>query len=249
MNNRIITTLFFLSFVQLLVAQKTNLFVAAIEKTYGQKTFQSKKIVRFDLEYELNGIVLLRARISARTNSSAIRLDRNDGTTLIFDGKNVWQSPDSVVFENARFNIFAWHYFFAIPFKMHDVGAKWQLEKQKTKLFESQNLPAARLTFEKNVGDSPDDYFLVFKNPNHSIAGMAYHVSAFLSATDQAARAITYDDFTTVEGVLFAQTWQFWRFDALRGAHTRVGSAKITNVKFIEETQNLFKKPKSGLKI
>ena len=249
MKNKISTTLFFLFFLQSAVAQKVNQFLAPIEKIYGLNTFQSKKIVRFDLEYELNDTVRLRARVYARTNSSAIRLERNDGTTLVFDGKNVWQSPDSVVFANARFNIFAWHYFFSMPFKMRDVGTKWQLQKQKMTLQNNQLLPVARLTFEKNVGDSSDDYFLVFKNLDHSIAGMAYHVSAFSSATDAAARAITYHDFTTVEGILIAQTWQFWRFDTLRGAHTRVGGVKIRNVTFVEETPNLFRKPKLGLKI
>lgn len=231
------------------VCSQSPFQLARLERAHGVAAFRSKKVVCFDFDYELEGKTRLRARVYARTNSSAIRLERADGVALIFDGRNVCQTPDSTVFENARFNLFSWHYFFAFPFKVRDMGTKWQFWNQKLLLNDNITYETARLTFEKNISDSSEDHFIAFQSENGQLAGLAYHVSAFETKEKTATRAITYHDYINVAGCQVAQTWIFWKYDAQRGAHTRAGSVRLSNIKFVEETATLFRKPKSCLKI
>jgi hypothetical protein len=226
-------------------------FVEQIQKAQHVNTFYQQKAVCFDIETTINGKSTT-ANLTTMTNSGKIRLQYADGKTVVFDGKKIWlNSTDANVYKQARFDIFMWQYFFMAPFKMDDAGTNWQLLTDKT--LDDMDYARAKLTFKNGTGDTPNDWYIVHRDKaTDYLAAMAYIVTFGnkpVSEAEKRANGITYTDFTSVEGVQFATTWQFWKWAELRGFYDAKGSAKIKNIRFIKPTADTFAAPSGSKEI
>ncbi len=224
-------------------------FVEQIRKAHNTDRFLQKEAVSFDIETAVNGKPMM-ATLTTKTNSGKMRLQYTDGKTVIYDGKKIWlNSNDATTDKQARFDIFMWQYFFMSPFKMDDAGTNWQLSADK--ILDNNEYARAKLTFKNGTGDTPNDWFLVHRNKaTDFLEAMAYIVtfgSKSVSEAEKRPNGITYNDFTTVEGIQFATTWQFSKWSELRGFYEPKGSAKIKNIRFIKPTAETFAPP-SGSK-
>ncbi len=103
-----------------------------------------------------------------------------------------------------------------------------------------------KLTFGENVGDSPDDWYIVYKEKESSLlAAMAYIVTASSSVeeAEEDPHAITYEAYTEVGGIPFATQWNFWTWNEQGELNKLLGSATISNIKFIKNSLDEFKIP------
>ena len=81
--------------------------------------------------------------------------------------KKVYQTPADIDDVRNRFYIFTWSYFFLFPYKLGDPGTVWESyenNKLADKIFDTQ-----KLTFKNDVGDSPDDWYIVYADPKSNV--------------------------------------------------------------------------------
>ena len=87
-------------------------FAQNIEAAHNKQDWEAKKAVSFDIDLSFGGQERLTAKIISLTNSTGVRVDKKDGSKLIYNGKNVFLSPANANDKGARFDMFTWNYFF-----------------------------------------------------------------------------------------------------------------------------------------
>lgn len=193
-------------------------FAAAVEKAHGGDAWNARTAFAADIVVNFGGSTVIDGKMMTDTPVGKTRFELEDGTVLVFDGQDAWTSPADSKFRGTRFHVLTWPYFLAAAMKLDDPGA--HLEPMGPQPFEDgEKLDAARLTFGENVGDSPDDWYVVYRDRSNQLAGMAYIVT-FGKSTDEAEKephAITYHDYVQVDGVAIPTRWKFWNWSAEKG--------------------------------
>jgi len=210
--------------------------VETISRTHNAQAFHDKKAVAFNLELYFGGSKRFESRITSNTNSTAIRFDRSDGVSLIYDGEKVVQTPDTTDYPGARFDIFTWQYFALAPFKFDDPGTNWK--QMDTVMMDGRSYDRARLTFENGTGDAPDDWYVVYQDEKSDrLHGMAYIVTFGKSKekAEQEPHAITYHNYQSVDGIPFPTQWKFWLWSEKDGFGQQIGSAELANISFVDD--------------
>lgn len=217
-------------------------FAKNIEAAHNKKTWEQKTAVAFDLNLEFGGKPAFSGKVTSLTNSGKIRIDQPDGTKVVFDGEDVYLCPSNSEKENARFDIFTWQYFFALPFKLTDPGTNWELLDQS----EINDFRKGKLSFEENTGDAPKDWYIVYQEPETGMLHAAAYIVTFNTDKEKAEEnphAIVYKDYVVKEGIPVATTWTFHNWNEQEGIGEQIGQAKISNISFFEAQPDLFEKP------
>ncbi len=221
--------------------------IAELMDAHQSKEFRTKEAISFDIELYFGGKLRLDATAMSTTNSDRILISKKDGSQLIYDGDQVYISPDTAMYDGARFDMFTWTYFFCAPFKFNDAGTQWEALGEKT--LKDQTYEAARLTFEQGIGDSPDDWYIAYVEPeSKTLFALAYIVTLNRSVKEAEAEphAISYHNYEEVEGIPIAQEWKFWMWSEEEGLGDEIGSAKITNVRFFSPEESTFEVPENS---
>ena len=226
--------------------------VRSIETAHRKSDFLSHEVVAFDMELNWRGKPTLRANILQRTDGTRICIRKETGTAVLFDGSDSWLAKTLQFDAEARYDLFTWHYFFCLPWKLADPGARWQPLPER--VFEKMPCSTGRLTFAPGTGDSSDDWFLVFSDKKDGLLRGAVYVVTYggkdIEAAEKGPRAIHYSDFRPVDGIPVAHAWKFygWNTDSL-GNKIQLGEAVIRNVRFADEGSEDFSVPAGASKI
>jgi len=217
-------------------------FAQAIEEAHGLEAWRSQPVFAAEIDLTFGGQPALAGTMSFPTDLTASRLDLANGTTLVFDGTSVWVSPEDSPVPQARFHALTWPYFLAVPMKLQDPGTHLELLGERT--LEGVPHPAARLTFAPGVGDTPDDWYVLYRQPETDrLRGMAYIVTYGKSAEEagKEPHAILYDAFVDVDGVAIPTEWTFWNWNEEEGTHGEpVARMILGNPRFIEADLGAF---------
>ncbi|SDR65797.1 DUF6503 family protein [Gramella sp. MAR_2010_147] len=229
------------------VPPKALSFFENIEEAHNKTSFMMNEAVAFDINLNFGGSTRLEGTVSMTTNSSKVRLDKADGTSIVYDGEQVYISPKTSKKEGARFDIFTWQYFFAMPFKLTDPGTVW--EEQEPKILDSLQYETAKLSFKSNVGDSPDDWYVVYKEPETNMLKAAAYIVTFSSEQEKAEEdphAIVYANYQNFDKVAIPTQWSFHNWNKEDGFGEKLGEATISNVKFFSPEQDFFQAPNNS---
>ncbi len=227
---------------------KGDAFAAAIGKAHGKAALQQHEALQARLTVEFGGQTMIEGTLLTDTAGGKVRIDLDNGTHFVFDGEQAWTSPADSPVQGGRFHVLTWSYFLLAPFKLQDPGAHLQDLGQRP-FRDGKSLPAAKLTFGSDVGDSPDDWYVVYGNDHHQLRAMAYIVTfgKGLSAAEKEPHAITYDQPTTLDGVTFFSHWQFWNWTAEQGVHgDRIGEVKLSDLRFVVPEAGTFTAPEDS---
>ena len=222
-------------------------FAKNIENSHNKETWISNKAVAFDIDLTFGGNPRLSGKITSLTNSTKIRIDKKDGTKLVYNGDEVFLCPKIAEEKGARFDMFTWQYFFALPFKLTDPGTNWELLKPQQ--IEGDPFTRAKLTFENQIGDSPEDWYIIYQEPETGLLHAAAYIVTLGTEKEKAEEnphVIVYRDYIVVDGVPFATTWTFHNWDEKDGIGEQIGQAKISNINFFNPEDDLFKKPEDS---
>lgn len=237
LNMKYILSIFFLVFISnQIIAQKKSSFVRQIEKAVNVNQFKKEEAISFNIELLFGGKSSFKGEIICATNSSWIKINKEDGAQILFDGENVWLSPADKNYKGARFDIFTWQYFFMAPFKLSDKGTQWKdlgFQKYSSSLL----LPSAQLTFGYGTGDASSDYYVVYKNAENLINAMGYIVTfggKTVAEAEKSSHAIVYGNYREINGIPIAHEWYFHNWNKKDGITNEIGSAKINNVNFLK---------------
>ncbi|MEM7230069.1 MAG: hypothetical protein AAF432_14775 [Planctomycetota bacterium] len=220
-------------------------FAKSIETTHGQKAYRSKEVLKADLTVNFGGNTMIDGTMYFDIDSERVRIEQKDGTTMVWDGERAWITPAESEMQGARFHLRTWTYFLAAPFKLNDPGSHMDLAGSLP-LMDGKVMETGKLTFGNNVGDSPDDWYIVYRDDKNRMAAMSYIVTYSMSAEEAEAEphAIVYNEYATVDGVTFSTSWTFHDWANDKGIFgDELGNAKISNISFVRENNDWFTKP------
>ncbi len=218
--------------------------VEDMEAAHKVAQFKNKEAIQFDIELYFGGSKRLDGTIISKTNSTGVRLEKADGSVIGYDGRQVWMSPADAEVGGARFDIFTWQYFFMAPFKFRDPGTNW--EALEDMMLDGKPHTTARLTFDIDTGDAPEDWYIVYKDKSTNLLDAMAYIVTFRASQEQAEEephAITYHNYEEVDGIPIAKEWKFWLWTEDKGIHQQLGNATITNVEFVEVKEADFTSP------
>ena len=220
-------------------------FAAAVAAAQGADKMPADKVVRTEITVEFGGKTPVDGTLTFTTGGGKSRLEQRDGTVGVFDGRHAWVAGGKL--PQARFNLRTWPYFALAPFKLGDAGATVKQTGQKT--LDGKPYDTARMTFASGTGDSPDDWYVLYREPDSGrLKAMAYVVTyGGKDPADAEPHAIIYGDFKTVDGVTLSTKWTFRHWSAEKGVYgDPIGHATLSDVKFVAPAPNEFQKPQGS---
>ncbi|WP_275316681.1 heat-shock protein Hsp90 [Tenacibaculum bernardetii] len=222
-------------------------FTSSIEKKHQKEVFMKKKYISFDIDIKFGGAEHLLGKITQETGGGKIKIEKKDGSIIIFDGTNVYvKGIAEKLHEGARFDIFTWSYFLGLPYKLNDKGTIWSdLDKNK---WGQVDLETAKLSFSSGTGDAPDDWYIIYKNSKSSILEGAAYIVSYGKGKEKAEKephAIKYNSYTVIDGALIPKNWTFHMWSLEDGYKNKIGEVQLSNVIFTEQAD--FSKPKGSV--
>ena len=226
--------------------------IQAIEEAHAAGTYESQAVVKADLVVDF-GPMYLEGKMWFTPSTSKVRMELDGGQTIVYDGQTAWLSPKDAKLPGPppRFHVLTWPYFLAAPYKLDDPGTHHAPTGPHIVRDANERLPGTKITFDAGVGDTPEDWYIAFADPeNNRLTALAYIVT-YGTALEEASKTpsiILYDDFVTVDGVPFATKWTFHFWNPESGIDGKPkGSAKISNIAFVDEPAGAFVKPAGAI--
>ena len=224
-------------------------FAATIGKAHGAAGWHGQEAFAADIQVSFGGNTVIDGTLLTRTDTSGVRIELKNGAVAVWDGEEAWVTPSAEAFRGARFHVLTWPYFVAVPMKLQDPGTHVAVLGQKS--LNGEPYDTARLTFGEGVGDTPDDWYILYREPDsHQLKAMAYIVTYGnpVEKAEQAPHAIVYSDFATVDGVVVSKSWTFYNWNEAQGAHgDPIGAVTITNPRFVTPPEGAFTKPEGAV--
>lgn len=151
-----------------------------------------------------------------------------------WDGQQAWAYPtDTLIPYNVRFWSLTPYYFVGIPFVLGDEGVN--LESGGDATFEEKSYDLVKVTFGENVGDAPDDYYVIYVGQeDHRVGVIRYIVSYpgyFPEGGHLPEKLMALDGAQTVDGITLPEGYRtyWWKEDSV-GEH--ITDIEVSEVSF-----------------
>lgn len=130
--------------------------------------------------------------------------------SLGYNGKDVWiVRQDSTAFKgNPNFYYNLYFYFYAMPFVLADDGIIY--EKAPSITFKGKEYPGIKISYEANIGTSPDDNYIIYYNKEtYQMEWLAYTVTFRSKKPSDRFSLIRYGEWESVQGLVLPKkiTW------------------------------------------
>lgn len=117
-----------------------------------------------------------------------------------YDGKDYWATADTSEKANPIFYKNLIFYFYAMPFVVADDGVIY--EEIPALEFEGISYPGFKISYESNVGISPEDEYFIHYNPEtYQMEWLGYTVTYFSQEKSKKISWRRYNDWTDVSGL------------------------------------------------
>ena len=182
----------------------------------GIGRWQSFGTVEYDLTWEnANGARKDHQLFNLRTRDGLIT---SAGYTLGSSQGEVWIKPalEALGGTPPRFYMWTPFYFFGMPFVFADPGAK--RESLGKRSFQGREYDAIRVTFQSGTGDSPDDYYVAYVDPNSAQLRLVEYVVTFPSIRkgkpleQLEPHAILFEEWQQADGLLVPKVARFYNW-------------------------------------
>ncbi|MDX1444676.1 DUF6503 family protein [Lishizhenia sp.] len=220
------------------------LFIKEINTHHHYEKFKQAGVFTADIKLTFGGKQRLDAKMIYDTQTQETALLHRDGKALMFTEDTVWLSPDTANYPRARFDIFTWSYFMALPYKLNDNGI--QLEEYAKSNLGGKNYNAQRLTFGENIGDAPDDWYILYQDQKSGLLHAAAYIVSLgkdQKTAEEDPHAIVYKKYVDVDGIPMATSWEFYAWDKEKGLTKKLGEATLSKLQFVERTDDIFQVP------
>ncbi len=221
----------------------TTATIQQVDRAHNTDELYKHEAISFDLHLIFGGKDAFKGRVYTMTNSSAIRLDYDNGKKLLLNNGEMYTYAEPIPTKKNtdKFALYTWQYFFMAPYKLADQGTNWK--EMPTITIDHKEYKSEMLTFDKGTGDSHDDWYIIHPDPSTNlISHMGYIVTA--GGTDPKvaesnAHAISYQDYKMVKGIPIAHKWIISDYTKGVGPGKKIGEATIANIK-IGDAENQF---------
>lgn len=174
------------------------------EKHGGLKNWREAKVLSYRINNEDHTIDL-------HSRKTAVN---GENYSLGYNGKDVWlHQKDSTAFKgNPEFYHNLYFYFYAMPFVLADDGIVYS--ETKPLEFEGISYPGIKISYEANVGTSPDDNYFIYYHPEtKQMAWLGYTVTYFSKKPSDKFNIIRYNDWENVNGFMLPKSIIWFKKD------------------------------------
>ncbi len=217
--------------------------IAKIFKTHGGiDIWNTMKTLSFTLEKPFGKEV---TTTHLKTRAEVIK---TPNYSIGFNGKQLWinENEDTTYKGNAKFYKGLMFYFYAMPFIVGDSGIIYKTVKPLE--FEGKTYPGILIAYEANVGESPDDEYIIYYNPEtYKMEWLAYTVTFGKNEKSKDFHFIRYNNWDTINGLLLPKSIDWYNYEnnlPTEKKNTVNFSAISISDKALEAS--FFKKPKSA---
>jgi len=121
-----------------------------------------------------------RWRVSLDLHGGRVRIqDQSSRTLQVWDGREAWSEPaDAPLDAPARFTTRTEHFWFSLPWKLADPGARLELLQDEER--DGKRFRRVRVTYEPGAGDTPQDWYIYYFNADSGLLeGVVFTVTFF----------------------------------------------------------------------
>ncbi|MEM7625297.1 MAG: hypothetical protein AAF333_06685 [Planctomycetota bacterium] len=222
--------------------------IQAIEHAHHVATYEKQSAIKADMVIDF-GPMHVEGTMWFTPSMGKVRMELDGGTVIVFDGQTAWLSPADAAVPGppARFHVLTWPYFVAVPYKLDDPGTHHTDTGPHPIRGDQERLLGVKITFDAGVGDTPDDWYMSFADPDTGRLTALSYIVTYGTPTEEANKKpsiVLYDDFVEVAGVPFATTWtfHFWNPDTGIDGEPK-GTAKLSDISFVTPPDDAFVKP------
>jgi len=216
-------------------------FAGPIEEAHGAEAWNDAEAVRAGMALDFGGNRVLEGSMTFSPDMERVRMDVAGGARVYWHDGTAWVSPADAEVPRARFHVLTWPYFLAAPMKLRDPGAR--LEELGRREMGGASYDAARLTFAPGTGDTPDDWYVVYRETDSDRLGAMAYIVTYGTPKEEAEaepHAIRYLDFTEVGGAAVPTTWDFHHWNEEQGIHgDPIGRMALTEVELLGAGEEL----------
>ncbi|WP_452222413.1 DUF6503 family protein [Lacinutrix salivirga] len=168
--------------------------------------------------------------------------------TIGFDGEEVWilNKGTEDYKSNPKFYYNLMFYFYAMPFVLADDGIIYT--DVEPLVFEGESYPGIKISYESGVGESPEDEYILYYNPNTFIMEwLGYTVTYFSKEKSKEFHFIKYSEWQTVENLKLPKVLTWYHYENNKPTKKR-NDLLFKDIKISIEAHsiNTFKKPESA---
>lgn len=199
----------------------------------GMEKWRNAPSVSFTDEWSFPGSPMtMKANIIVEQGNRRVRMDYPDANASIgWDGEQCWslnwQMPSP-----PRFLPQLNYYFLNLPWLMKDPGVVLSQPARERVFDDPVEYIAIRVTYEAGVGDTPDDYYVLYIHPDtYRLAGCRYVVTypglvpRGMEHTPE--HILLYEEFATVNGLVVPTAYTIYETN-----RDEYAACKITNWSF-----------------
>ncbi len=223
--------------------------IQAISESYLKDEFLSNGLVTFDFMLFKGDEIKINAKFTMLTDLTQIRLDYNDGSSAWFIDRHIVTTPS--ITHDARFDILTWSYFFALPYKLKDQGTI--ISALPLKKVDDTQYDPIQLTFQENVGDTPNDWYILYPNAENGLLDFVVYIVTYggkeVGIAEENLHAIRYNNYIYKNAIPFAQVWSFHNWTDENGLGDQNSRAVISNVSFPNADEETFNIPENVVQI
>ncbi|WP_353778570.1 DUF6503 family protein [Winogradskyella sp. 3972H.M.0a.05] len=130
-----------------------------------------------------------------------------------FDGNEVWMVDEEKAYKgNPKFYYNLMFYFYAMPYVLADDGIVY--EDVEPLEFEGKSYPGIKIGYEAGVGESPEDEYILYYNPEtYQMEWLGYTVTFFSKEKDTNFRFIKYDQWEDLAGMKLPKAIQWYNYE------------------------------------
>jgi hypothetical protein len=133
--------------------------------------------------------------------------------------------------------------------KLTDPGTQLQLTEDMP--LDERVMATANLTFDDGVGDSSDDWYILFRDKQtNRLEGMAYIITyggVDAAEAEKVVHTVRYEEFETIDGVVIPTKFSIYDWNAEEGIHgDALGQVEFSHVQFVEPGDDAFDKPEDA---
>jgi len=220
-------------------------FVARVEGAHGRDAWLAHPALASHIEVDFGSNTVLAGEMTFTTDMGRSRIDTADGSSLIWDGKTAWITPAATEMPMARFHVLTWPYFVLAPLKLRDPGA--HLEMLEPRQIGERTYNTARLSFDSGVGDTPDDWYLLYEDQETSMLHAMAYIVTFGTTPDEAEKephAIVYEEHVDLDGASVPARMRFYMWTEEQGIHgDPIGELRIDSPRFLSPDPATFDVP------
>ena len=170
-----------------------------------------------------------------------------------WDGEQAWYvSQDDKLDINPRFWSLTPYYFIAMPFVLADPGVNLELLGEQS--VDDQAFDVVEVTFGEDVGDAPDDYYVVyFDQETRKVHGLRYVVSYkgfFPDGGHSPEKYMRFEGEQTVDGITLARNYPTYKWNKEEATiGEKVTAIELSEVEFRPDVKKEYFEAPDGAEV